>query len=177
MDDDRLVEQVRAGSDEAFERIVRRYRGPLVGFAAKALGGSLADAEDVVQDALIRALHGLRATERPIALRPWLYMVVRNRAIDHARAPARRRSDGDERLALLPALDADPAERAVAREELHAVVGAIAALPPRQRLALAGRELGGASHAELADRLDTSVSAAKSLILRGREAVTAAVAA
>ena len=178
--DERLVEQVRAGDDAAFEAIVRRHRGALLGFATTIMGGSRADAEDVVQDALLRALAGLRATGRSIALRPWLFMVVRNRAVDHLRRPARRRTEGPERLELLHGTDAtsaDPAERAVANEALREVVEAIAALPERQRRALAGRELGGFSHADLAARLDTTIPGAKSLLVRARRTVADAVAA
>jgi RNA polymerase sigma factor (sigma-70 family) len=141
------------------------------------MGGSRADAEDVVQEALVRALAGLRATDREIALRPWLFMIVRNRAMDHLRAPARRRSEGPERLALLSSVDADPAAAAETAEELRAVVRAIGALPERQRLALVRRELGGESHAELADGLETTIPGAKSLLVRARREVAAAMAA
>ena len=180
MTDERLVERVRAGDDAAFEAIVRRHRGVLHGFATKLMGGSRADADDVVQEALVRALAGLRAADRPIALGPWLFVIVRNRAIDHLRAPVRRHTEGDERLAMLPGSDrvsGDPADRAVAGEELAEVVHAIGALPERQRLALVSRELGGSSHVEIAAGLGTTVAGAKSLILRARSAVAETLAA
>jgi RNA polymerase sigma factor (sigma-70 family) len=174
--DDRLVARVRAGSDEAYAVIVRRYREPLVAFAARLAGGSHADAEDIVQDALMRALPALRASDRPMALRPWLYMIVRNRAFDHHRR--RRPTDGDERLSLVPApAHADPAAGAVAREQLDLVVAEIGRLPERQRLALVRRELGGASHRELASELGTSIGATKSLLVRARTSLAEAVAA
>ena len=176
--DERLVGRVRAGDADAYATIVRRYRPALVAFAARLLADAGADAEDVVQDALVRALPALQAGERPMAVRPWLYMIVRNRAFDHLRTPAvRHRADAAERLALVPHLHADPADRAVAREELGRVVAEIARLPERQRLALVRRELGGTSHADIAAELGTSVSATKSLILRARTTVTEAVAA
>ena len=178
LDDERLVGRVRAGDDAAYAAIVRRYRPALVAFAARLLGDGAADAEDVVQDALVRALPALRAGDRPMAVRPWLYMIVRNRAFDHLRTPAaRHRADTAERLALVAHPHGDPADRAVAREELARVVAEIARLPDRQRLALVERELSGTSHADIAAELGTSVSATKSLILRARVAVTEAVAA
>ena len=177
MTDEWLIRRVRAGDSAAFDAVVRRHRAALLGFATKLMGGSRADAEDVVQEALVRALAGLRATDREIALRPWLFMIVRNRAMDHLRAPARRRSEGPERLALLSAVDADPAVAAEAAEELRAVVRAIGGLPERQRLALVRRELGGESHAELADGLATTIPGAKSLLVRARREVAAALAA
>ena len=175
--DERLVARVRAGSDDAYALLVARYREPLTGFAARLLGGSHADAEDVVQDALIRALHGLRASDRPMVVRPWLYMIVRNRAYDHVRS-ARRGGEPVEGLALVPAPEhTDPAATALAREELDAIVTEIGRLPERQRLALVKRELGGASHRELADELETSVGATKSLLVRARTTLAHAVAA
>ena len=177
MGDEQLVRRVREGDDEAFAAIVRRHREPLVGFATKLMGGSRADAEDVVQEALVRALAGLRASTRPIAVRPWLFTIVRNRAFDHLRAPARRWTEGDGRLRLVADPGAGPAERAEAGEELRAVMRAIAALPARQRDALAARELGGASHVELARTMGTTVPGAKSLLVRARASVVAARAA
>jgi RNA polymerase sigma factor (sigma-70 family) len=174
--DDRLVAAVRTGSDTAYEVVVARYRDPLTGFATRLLGGSHADAEDVVQDAFVRALPALRRSDRPIALRPWLYMIVRNRAFDVLRA--QRPAAVSDRLALVSAPShADPAVRALAREELDAVVAEIARLPERQRLALVDRELGGATHHEIAGRLGTTVPATKSLLVRARRTVAAAVAA
>ena len=176
--DDRLVGRVRAGDDDAYAALVRRHRPALVAFAARLLGEAGADAEDVVQDALFRALPALRASDRAMVVRPWLYMIVRNRAFDHLRTPAaRRRFDDGDRLALVATPHGDPADRAVAREELDRVVGEIRRLPARQRLALVDRELSGDSHAAIAARLGTTVPATKSLILRARAAVTDAVAA
>ena len=103
--DERLVALVRSGSDDAFGVIVARYREPLTGFAAKLLGGNHADAEDILQDAFIRALRGLRASDRPMVLRPWLYMIVRNRAFDHLRSE--KRTEDPERLELVAAPDRD----------------------------------------------------------------------
>lgn len=174
--DDHLVARVRAGSDAAYEQIVARYREPLLGFAARLVGGSHADAEDVVQDAFIRALRGLRASDRPMVLRPWLYMIVRNRAYDHLRT--QRPADSSERLSVVAAPDRfDPYVSAAAREELDRVVTEIGRLPDRQRLALVQRELGGASHRELSAALGTSVPATKSLLVRARTSLAVAVAA
>jgi RNA polymerase sigma factor (sigma-70 family) len=175
--DEQLVARVRRGDDQAFATIVNRYREPLLGFAARLLGGCHADADDVVQDAFIRALPALRRTGNPMALRSWLYMIVRNRAYDHIRSASTRRTDTDEKLQLIAQADADPADRAVAREELAGVVAAIADLPPRQRLALVGRELEGASHVQLAGSLHTTVPGIKSLLVRSRQTVAQAVAA
>jgi RNA polymerase sigma factor (sigma-70 family) len=174
-EDAEVVAAFRAGSEPAFTEMHRRYAEPLQQFARRLLRGTGLDAEDVVQDAFVRAHLALRATDRPMALRAWLYMITRNRALDGLRA---RRSccSLDERDATLAGAP-DPADAAVQRDELQRIVGELGRLPERQRLALVQRELCGASHAELADRLGTTVAATKSLIIRARTHLREAQAA
>ena len=174
--DDDLVARFRAGHEAAFTEIHRRYRSPLVAFARRMLQGSGHDAEDVVQDAFIRAYRGLRATDRAMALRPWLYMIVRNRALDELRTP--QRSDVyDDEARMRAVTDADPAQCYADADEMRQLVAEIARLPERQRLALVMRELGGASHAEMSATLGTSVPATKSLLVRARGTLEEALAA
>ena len=80
--DRRLVDLVREGYEAAFEEIVRRYRRPLDRFAAAIVGGR---SEDVTQDAFSKALLALRGSEAEIELRPWLYRIVRNTALNDLR--------------------------------------------------------------------------------------------
>ena len=172
--DDALVARFRAGDDAAFVEIHDRYRGALVGFARRMLHGSGHEADDIVQDALIRAHRGLRATDRPMALRPWLYMIVRNRALDELRCPQRFGEFDDEvRLKAVP--DADPADRFAERDELRHLVQEIGRLPERQRLALVMREFDGCTHAQTARALRTTVPATKSLLIRARANLVAGV--
>ena len=173
LSDDELVARFRGGDDAAFGEIHRRYRRPLLAFARRMVNAGGHDADDVVQDAFVRALRGLRVTDRPMALRPWLYAIVRNRALDELRAPQRtERYDDAVRGAVVPAPDA--AQRVQERNELRRLVDEIAALPERQRIALVMRELDGCSHAETARRLRTTVPATKSLIVRARSNLRAA---
>lgn len=174
--DDELVARFRAGDDAPFDEIHRRYHRPLLAFARRMLNATGRDAEDVVQDAFIRAYRALRASGRPIALRPWLYTIVRNRALDELRAPERAGTFDDE-LALdaVPARDA--AHRAEQRDEMRRLVAEIARLPERQRMALVLREFDGCSHVEAAARLHTTVAATKALIVRARSNLNAAVRA
>src|ERR1044072_2606203 len=95
--DDELVLRFRNGHDAAFSEIHRLFRAALTAFARRMLHGSGHDPEDVIQDAFIRAYRGLRVTDRPMALRPWLYMIVRNRALDTLRAPQRSTVYDDKR--------------------------------------------------------------------------------
>src|SRR5918995_5195887 len=81
--DERLVRLVEDGHEGAFDEIVRRYRTPLVAFAAAYAPAERA--EDVVQESLANAWASLRGSEREIALKPWLYTIVRNRALNARR--------------------------------------------------------------------------------------------
>ena len=172
--DDELVARFRRGDDAPFDEMHRRYHGALLAFARRMLKGSGHDAEDVVQDALIRAYRGLRVTDRPMALRPWLYMIVRNRALDELRSPQRAGTFDDE-FALNAVPTADAAHCVQQRDEMRQLVAEIGRLPERQRMALVLREFDGCSHVETAQRLRTTVPATKSLIIRARSNLHAAV--
>jgi RNA polymerase sigma factor (sigma-70 family) len=172
--DDELVTRVRSGDDAAFGEIHRRYAAALTAFARRMLNATGHDAEDVVQDAFIRAYRGLRVTDRPMALRPWLYMIVRNRALDDLRSP-QRASAFDDEFALDAVPTADTADRLEQRDEVRRLVAEIGRLPERQRMALVLREFDGCSHVETAQRLRTTVPATKSLIVRARSNLHAAV--
>jgi RNA polymerase sigma-70 factor (ECF subfamily) len=174
--DGELVDLVRAGDDRAFEAVVERYRAALVAFARQLLGGAHHDAEECVQDALIRALAGLRASDREMALKPWLYAIVRNRCLDELRRPART----TDLAPLEPVLgdgSGDPHARAVGRDELAALVASMGALPARQRRALVMHELEGRSHADIARQLRVSSGATKALVCRARATLAQARAA
>jgi RNA polymerase sigma factor (sigma-70 family) len=174
--DEELVARFRSGHDAPFDEMHRRYHGALLAFARRMLNASGRDADDVVQDAFIRAYRGLRVTDRPMALRPWLYMIVRNRALDELRSPDRAGAFDDE-FALEAVPTADAAHCAEQRDEMRRLVAEIARLPERQRMALVLREFDGCSHVETARRLETTVPATKSLITRARSNLHAAVSA
>src|SRR3954468_21749064 len=89
MGDDTLVGLVAAGSDDAFAALDARYRRRLVRFAHGFVPGGTADAEDVVQEALVRAVRALRNGSRPEAPGPWLHRITRNCALDLTAAPRR----------------------------------------------------------------------------------------
>jgi RNA polymerase sigma factor (sigma-70 family) len=166
--DDRLVALFRAGREDAFAALHDRYRPALVAFARRMVHGSGHDPEDVVQDALVRAHTALRATDAPMTVRPWLYMIVRNRALDLLRSPHGRSAELEEGRHLSLMVAADPERAVEQRDRLRRVVDGIGRLPERQRAALVSRELEGVSHARTAAQLGTSVQATKSLIIRAR---------
>jgi RNA polymerase sigma factor (sigma-70 family) len=170
--DEQLVAMFRAGHDEAFRAIHDRYRGRLFAYARQMLPGRQ-DAEDALQDVFLRAYAGLRASDRELALRAWLYRVAHNRCIDELRRPT---PPPHERIELRPAVD-DPVAQADQRESLRRLIGDIRRLPEQQRSALLMRELGGMTYADVAAALGVSVPAVKSLLVRARIALVQAVEA
>jgi RNA polymerase sigma-70 factor (ECF subfamily) len=168
--DEELVALVRAGNDTAFEVIVDRHRPALVAFARQLLGGAHHDAEECVQDALVRALDGLRSSSGEMALRAWLYTIVRNRCLDQLRRPARTVCL-EPFEAVVGDRAGDPQARVLDGEELSALVRSIRALPARQRRALVMHELEGRSHADIARALSVSTGATKALVCRARGAL------
>ena len=159
--DARLVGLAREGRERAFEEIVRRYRAPLVAFAAMFVPAHRAD--DVVQESLLRAFDALRSSDAEIQLRPWLFRIVRNQALNDLRdTPAH-----DELTEELDGV-ASPPEIAERREEVAAIMGGLQALPEAQREAIVARELEGRGHAEIAAELGTSTGAVRQLIFRAR---------
>lgn len=161
--DERLVRLLREGHRQAFDEIVGRYRGPLVGFATAIVSHDRA--EDVVQTALERAHRALLADDREINLRPWLFTIVRNASLNLIRSePAVDELDSG----LSAAAGSEPEQVAERNDEMNRLFTAICALPTAQREALVRRELEGVGHGEIASQLGTTATAVRGLIFRAR---------
>src|SRR5512146_2282657 len=159
--DRRLVTLVREGYETAFEEIVRRYGSPLSRYAASIVGGR---SEDVTQDAFSKALLALRRDDAEIELRPWLFRIVRNTALNDLRDSP----PSPEVLAEAMAGGANPAEEMERREELADLTRRLQALPDPQRAAIVMRELEGLGHEEIAAALGVSGGAARQFVYRAR---------
>jgi RNA polymerase sigma factor (sigma-70 family) len=138
------------------------------------LAGSSAEAEDVLQEVFIRAHAGLRATCRELSVRPWLYRIAHNRCVDELRRPG---PPVLEPLELAPSLARDPVVESEQRESLRRLIVDIRRLPDQQRSALLMRELSGMAYRDIAGVLDLSVPAVKSLLVRARIGLAAALEA
>ena len=163
--DERLIAMARNGNPGAFETIVDRYQGRLLGFCRQMLG-STEDAEDVLQEVFVNAYRAMLADEREINLRPWLYRIARNRCLNHLRKPT---ADAQESMDMVPAVEASStAERVHNREEFRQLLGDVRKLPETQRSALLLREMDALSYEEIAQAMETSVPSVKSLLVRAR---------
>jgi len=163
--DPRLIAMARGGNPGAFETIVDRYQGRLLGFCRQMLG-STEDAEDVLQEVFVNAYRAMLADEREINLRPWLYRIARNRCLNHLRKPT---TDSQESMDMVPAVEASStAERVHNREEFRQLLCDVKKLPETQRSALLLREMDALSYEEIAAAMDTTVPSVKSLLVRAR---------
>ncbi len=167
--DDQLVALFRLGNDEAFGVIHDRYRARLLAYTRQMLAGSRSDAEDALQDVFLRAYGTLRADDRPVTLRAWLYRVAHNRCIDHLRRPANQPTS---ELPDNASSQHDPLAEIQRRDDLRRLVEDVRRLPEQQRSALLMREMEGLTYAELADALGVTVPSIKSLLVRARIGLT-----
>lgn len=167
--DARLVALARDGSEDAFEEIVRRYRTALLRYSR---GIVTEGAEDAVQHAFLNAHRALRRGDQAADLRPWLYRLTRNAAIDV------RRRQGPETTPLDLQIDGveQPHDALMKREALSEIVTQVARLPRRQREALVLREFEGRGHDEIAELLGVSGGAVRQLIHRARGTLRSAAA-
>jgi len=163
--DEKLIAMARAGNPGAFETIVDRYQGRLLGFCRQMLG-STEDAEDVLQEVFVNAYRAMLADEREINLRPWLYRIARNRCLNQLRKP---KADAQETMDMVPEVDAaSTAERVHNREEFRQLLSDVNKLPETQRAALLLREMDALSYEEIAAAMETTVPSVKSLLVRAR---------
>jgi RNA polymerase sigma factor (sigma-70 family) len=163
--DEKLIAMARGGNPGAFETIVDRYQGRLLGFCRQMLG-STEDAEDVLQEVFVNAYRAMLADEREINLRPWLYRIARNRCLNHLRKPS---ADAQESMDMVPEVEAaSTAEKVHNREEFRQIIADVNKLPETQRSALLLREMDALSYEEIAAAMETTVPSVKSLLVRAR---------
>src|SRR5688500_548886 len=172
--DERLIALTRRGNHGAFEALVQRYQPRLLAFCRHMLG-SQEDAEDVLQEVFTAAFNAIRADDRPINARPWLYRIARNRSLNHLRRP---QPTGQDSMDVFEqdggTTTADTVHR---REEFRQIVADVHELPETQRTALLLREIDALSYEQIAEAMDTTVPSVKSLLVRARVALAEAAEA
>src|SRR5437868_4929676 len=192
----RLIQAARGGDESAYGQLVESYRRELHAHCYRMLG-SVHDAEDALQESLLRAWRGLPRFEGRSSVRSWLYTIATNTCLNAiARRPKRvlpvdygpaadpHDAPGepvvesvwvepypDEILAVEEGY-ASPEARYDARESVElAFIAALQHLPPNQRAVLVLREVLGFSAKEVADQLETTVASVNSALQRARAAV------
>jgi RNA polymerase sigma factor (sigma-70 family) len=154
-----LIAAVRRGDDRAFEVLYSRYHRRIVAYI-NGMVGDHGRAEDIAQDVFISVLRRLRANDRPIVFKPWLYEVAKNACIDEFRrarrgkeVPLERDDDlvgGNPRLV---ARSPTPETEIESKQKLIDQRGAFRGLSDSHHKVIVLRELEGLSYAQIGDQL------------------------
>jgi len=163
-DDATLVARVRSGDLDAYAELVRRH-APIAVRTAVLLGAG-SDAEDVVQEALVKAYRSLGGFRDGSPFRPWLLRIVANEAHNLHRSSVRRGTREHAAATISPDL-LDPGDQVVDRERKEAVVAAINALPEKLRVVVTCRYLLELGETETATVLGLPRGTVKSRLSRG----------
>ena len=172
-EDIRLMELAGAGEEKAFEQLVERHQRLVVGTVGRMLGSG-SDAEDIGQQVFVRVWKNAKRYEPRAKFTTWLLKITRNlvfnelrRRSRHPQVPLQAEADEEERP-LKDEHAVAPDASLLEHELQEAVDAAIANLPETQRIAVILRRYEELSYEEIAEALDQSVSAVKSLLFRAR---------
>ena len=175
--DANLMLQVRAGSEEAFNELLRRYEVRVRGIITHLMGGT-AYSDDLTQDVFLRVYRARRSYVVGAKFSTWLFTIVNNVVSNARRGLARRREVGFDHdvetshrftaSCSSARRDSVPSHQVETTEVTSLVRGCIERLVPRQRAAIELCDMQGLSYSRVAKAIGTSPEAAKSLIHRGR---------
>ncbi len=167
-----LINKAAKGDSWAFEQLVNKYEARLYSVALR-MCGNREDAQDCLQDAMLRIYRSLDRFKGQSAFSTWAYRITMNTCLDELR---RRRSRAATSLDALLETGWDPAaetvtpeDAAISAEQRRELEAAIADLPEDMRSAIILREMHDMTYEEISEALDTNIGTVKSRISRGRE--------
>jgi RNA polymerase sigma factor (sigma-70 family) len=160
---DDLARRASRGDDGALGTIYREFHQPLYRFCL-AIVGNHQDAEDALQNTMVKVLRALPGEERSIALKPWLYRIAHNESVDLLR----RRRENVSLEATEPKVGEELAAQVETRERLRHLIADLSVLPGRQRETLLMREAAGLGFDEIGAALETSPAVARQTLYEAR---------
>ncbi len=173
-EDAALMCRVRDGDDEAFGELFQRWRRPMVSFAVRFVGHQ-ARGEELAQDVFLKIYRARARYEPTERFRAYIFRVATNHCLNEVRrSEYKLRAVAVEELTIEPRAKTPAADVLVDAARVQAKVRtAVAGLPPTQRAALLLQKEQGLALVDIADTLETSVSAVKSLLNRARQTLVA----
>lgn len=164
--DDRLARRAAAGDERAFAAIFDRHHQRLYRYCLGIVGDPQ-DAQDALQNAMVKVLRALPGEERRIELKPWLYRIAHNESIELLRRRRETRQLDPEQAVPGSGLTGEVASR----ERLRLLFADLDQLPQRQRGALVMRELAGLDYDEIGAALGTSPAVARQTLYEARQSL------
>jgi RNA polymerase sigma-70 factor (ECF subfamily) len=170
--ENRLIERCRSGDTDAFEELISPYMQKAYETAYRMCGNH-ADAEDIAQEAIIKAYRALTKFDGRSAFSTWLYRIISNTVIDMARSRSRRPAASLDIIGdrCDPDPDGNPVEYAETNLLQDEIQSALLKLSSAQRAILIMRDIHDYSYQEIAQMLGISIGTVKSRVHRGRTAL------
>jgi len=176
--DQELVEKVQSGDKTAYDHLVRKYQHKIILLVNRYVKDP-SEAQDIAQEAFIKAYRALGNFRGDSAFYTWLYRIAINTAKNYLVSRARRHTEFEvdvyeaEQVQNLPQLKGlDTPERELLNDEIiNAIQSAIDKLPEDMRVAIMLREFEGMSYEEIAQTMECPVGTVRSRIFRAREAI------
>ena len=169
-----LIQRGRAGDHDAFEVIFNRWQTPIYNYIYRLMGNAT-DAEDMTADVFLKAFVAIPRTSEDLKLRAWLYTIATNTCRDEVRHRKLIKWQAWSSFIRVfhpsqLARDFEEPEHQAQRDECtEAVQAVLALLPPRYRMVLILREYQDLQYSEIAEVLNTTRPAVKSLLFRARQ--------
>jgi RNA polymerase sigma-70 factor (ECF subfamily) len=170
-----LLARARQGDLSAFEEIVRRYQRRVYGVALRIVR-SHAVADDVAQEALLKAWRSLDRFDLGRPFGPWVCRIAANLAVNHVRSPVAREDPLPDGHGETAAPAASPLDAVLDDEAQRVLDAALETLPAEQRAVFVLRAVEEMSYAEIAEALEISPGTVMSRLFRAREKLVRAVA-
>ena len=175
-DDNELIVQINDGDANAFRKLVEKHQDRVINTCLGFVKNK-EDAEDVAQEVFIEVHQSIAGFRRDANLSTWIYRIAANKSLDHIRKKKRKKrfaqivflddSSDDNEVFEVPALD-DPQKELENSERKRILDYAVNKLPKNQKIAITLSKFQKYSNKEIADVLDTSVSAVEALIHRAK---------
>ncbi len=173
-----MVERVQQGDNTAFDLLVRKYQRKVLAIISRYIS-DWSEAEDVAQDAFIRAYKALPRFRGDSAFYTWMYKIATNTAKNHLVSRGRRPpasdiavEDAEHYERFVDFSDNASPEHELLRQEIEQTVfDTVQELPDDLREAVTLRESEGLSYEEIAERMDCPIGTVRSRIFRAREAI------